>query len=345
MQTKIITTIGPKSESSEVMEEMSAAGCDIFRVNFSHSNPRQFLEIQKNLKNVSKKLKKDIKIMQDLQGPRIRVGVLPANGISLHENKTYAFCSSENGSCHPDSIPIDCKNLHEFIKKGDPFYLANGEIELYVVKVTGANIYATVLEGGILTSHKAVNIPKTNLLNASLTKKDIKDAKLGIKNNVDYIALSFVQTGEDVKDLRKLIGNNKKIKIIAKIERGLALDNIDEIIRASDGIMIARGDLGIEIPLEQIPVAQKNLIRHAHWHNKPAIVATQMLTSMIQHPHPTRAEVSDIANAIFDGADGVMLSDETAIGLYPVKAVSYMKKIINYTEKNISQENFFEKKL
>ncbi|MDD5098822.1 MAG: pyruvate kinase, partial [Candidatus Colwellbacteria bacterium] len=228
-------------------------------------------------------------------------------------------------------ILIDDPYLHSDINEGDPLYLVNGAIELTVIKVTGTKIFARAITGGHLFSRKAVNVPHTKLTTSSLTNKDIDDIQFGLEAGVDYVALSFVQDAEDVNRLRSLVGND--IKIISKIERPLAVKNIDAIIQASDSIMIARGDLGIEMPMEDIPVVQKHLISHAAWHNKGSIVATQMLLSMVENNHPTRAEVSDVANAVMDGADAVMLSDESASGAHPVLAIRTMAKIVHKAEK------------
>jgi pyruvate kinase len=209
-------------------------------------------------------------------------------------------------------------------------YLANGEMELVTERISGNHIVARVVRGGILHSRKGVNVPHTKLSNSGLTAKDIRDAKFGIAHGVDDIAISFVQTAEDIHKLRKIVG--KKVRIVAKIETSLALQNIDAIIRASDAIMIARGDLGIEIPIETLPGVQKNLIRHAQWYGKGTITATQMLISMVDHARPTRAEVSDVANAVWDGTDAVMLSDETASGKYPLESIRMMAKIVHEAE-------------
>jgi len=220
---------------------------------------------------------------------------------------------------------------------GHPVFLANGDMELLVRRVSGVKISAEVVRGGVLYSRKAVNVPHTKLSVSGLTAKDVKDLKFGLKHGVDFIAISFVQSAQDVLKAKKLVGG--RARIIAKIETALSLKDIDNIIQAADGIMIARGDLGIEVPEERLPFIQKNLIRHAAWHGKPSITATQMLTSMVNHPHPTRAEVSDVANAVWDGTDAVMLSDETASGKYPVQSLYMMAKIVKQAEEYKNREN------
>lgn len=339
MHTKIIVTYGPKLYEKDTLKKMIKEGVDILRINFSHASHEQYSRVKKEVAKINKDLKKEVAIMADLQGPRIRVGKTDKDGILLKEGEVFTFSYKQETNAGKRIVHLDDPYLHIDIKKGEPFYLANGDLELEVIGISKESIKAEVKRGGILYSYKGVNVPRTNLRRSGLTTEDEKNAKFVLKEGVDFIALSFVQSAEDVLRLKKYIGK-KSAKIIAKIERSLALDKIDEIIQAADGIMVARGDLGIEIPMEQLPIVQKNLVRHAHWHGKPAIIATQMMTSMINHEHPTRAEVSDIANAIFDGADGVMLSDETAVGSYPIKTVELMKKIVTTTEKYLSERNF-----
>ena len=342
MTTKIIATIGPKTENIADLRKIISAGVSYLRINFSHASFEQYKRIHHELKIINRDLKTKVAIILDLQGPRIRVGHLPAAGLNLHEGEVLRFAYFPASHVYDGSIiPIDNPNLYLDIKKNNPLFLCNGEIELLVLSVKNKVISARVIKGGWLLSHKGINIPDTNLRAGGLTVKDIKDAKFGIKVGVDYIALSFVQTQADVLKLRRLIGD-KKIKIISKIERGIALKNIDAIIQASDAIMVARGDLGIEVPIEDLPIIQKNLVRHAHWHDKPAIIATQVLTSMIKNPHPTRAEISDIANAVLDGADMIMLSDETAVGEFGPDAVRILKKVIDRTIRYVHKGNVSE---
>ena len=346
MNTKIIATIGPKSESPKDLTALLKAGVDIVRVNFSHASFEQFKRIKKIVLDFNKRSARKISLILDLQGPRIRVGKLPSEGLILRDGEMASFSYGVRNKVYDGKIiPIDSASLHADIKKGDPLFLCNGDIEVSVTEIKNKIIKGLIIRGGLLTSNKGINIPDTSLKAGGLTKKDIADVNFGLKIGVDYIALSFVQTAHDVERLRKIIisANLKnKIKIISKIERGIALKNIDAIISASDAIMVARGDLGIEIPIEDLPIVQKNLVRHAHWHDKPAIIATQVMTSMIKNPHPTRAEVSDIANAVFDGADMIMLSDETAVGEYAVEAVKLLKKVIERTEKYIYKGNVNE---
>lgn len=340
MLTKIIATIGPKSDSQKELSALLTAGVDIVRVNFSHATYDQYKRIQKIVNRFNVESERKVSIMLDLQGPRIRVGQMPDGGIVMKAEENYSFVYSKKAYVKKgDLVPIDSPDLYKDIKKGEMLFLCNGAIELKVTSVKNKVISATVVNGGVLSSRKGINVPDTNIKKGGMTAKDLKDAKFGIKAGMDYIALSFVQTANDVMRLRKILGKKSKVKIISKIERGIALKNIDRIISASDAIMVARGDLGIEVPIEDLPIIQKNLVRHAHWHDRPAIIATQVMTSMIKNPHPTRAEISDIANAVFDGADMVMLSDETTVGDYPLEAVQLLKKVIERSEKNIYKAN------
>ncbi|BFD24946.1 MAG: pyruvate kinase [Candidatus Parcubacteria bacterium] len=338
-RTKIIATVGPKTETAETLEPLLKNGVDMVRLNFSHATEEQYLRVQKIVKNFNKKNERSVSMMLDLQGPRIRVGVIPEDNLTMRLGEEFVFEYSTKPYEPGGSIPIDSKELPDSIKKGHQLFLANGAIELVVKKVKDGKVTAQVINSGVLSSHKGVNVPNTDLKDFGLTAKDKRDLKIGLKVGVDCVALSFVQTADDVLRLRKLIGK-KPIKIISKIERGIALENINDIIEVSDIIMVARGDLGIEVPAERLPIIQKNLISQAHWHKRPAILATQVMTSMIKNPHPTRAEVSDIANAVIDGADMIMLSDETTVGNYPLEAVKMLKKVIVYTEESLTKKYF-----
>lgn len=331
--------VGKRSGDYDLLKKMTLAGMEIARLNFSHASNEQLIELKANLKKIKKETGKTVTILQDLCGPRIRIGVLPQD-IHMKEEEVYAF-EYNNCDLAKKIIPIDHKELINDVEVGHAFYLINGAIELTVTKIKDGKIFAKVERGGLLTSKKGINVPQTKLSGGGLTEKDIKDAKFGKEQKTDYVGLSFAQSAEDVKKLRKIVGPD--IKIIAKIESAVALDVVDEIIQESDGIMIARGDLGIETPLEELPILQKELIRHAHWHGKPAIVATQMMLSMVEKPHPTYAEVTDVANAVFDGADVLMLSDETSVGQYPLECVQTMKKIIDKTDEYFNKTNYWEK--
>lgn len=335
MQTKIIATVGPKSESPEVIKSLVREGMDVARMNFSHCTYEEYKNRVSHIKKFSKSLKREVKILQDLKGPRIRVGELPKDGRLLQDGETIYF--STDPKALATHIYLNDPHIHLDLKVGDPIYLANGIMEAEVTRISNKTITCKVIRGGVLYSRKAVNAPNTKLTTSGLTKKDIKDVKFGLKEGVDYIAMSFVQSAKDVEHLRKLVGN--KAKIISKIESAVGLRNIEEIVEASDSIMIARGDLGVEMPMEKLPFIQKHLTQLAIWHGKGVIAATQMLSSMINHPHPTRAEVSDIANAVWDGVDAVMLSDETAAGEHPLEALRVMVKVVKEAEDSMHQEN------
>jgi pyruvate kinase len=334
LRTKIVATLGPASDAYDTIYKLVEGGLDIARINFSHCTPEEFKSRQKFLKKAARALKREVALLQDLQGPRIRVGEMPKEGRILKEGEAVVLNVAAQSK---GDIFVDYPRLAREIKVGHPVFLANGDMELTVRRVGGGKISAEVVRGGVLYSRKAVNVPHTKLSVSGLTAKDTKDLKFGLKHGVDFVAISFVQSAQDILKARKLVGG--KARIIAKIETALALKDIDAIIQAADGIMIARGDLGIEVPEEKLPFIQKNLIRHAAWHNKPSITATQMLTSMVNHPRPTRAEVSDVANAVWDGTDAVMLSDETASGKYPVQSLRMMVKIVRQAEEYRNRGN------
>lgn len=339
MNPKIVANVGRRSGDFEILKKMALAGMETARLNFAHASNDQLIELKANLAKVEAETGIKVKILQDLCGPRIRVGVLPEE-IHMKEGENYSFsfdkCDPNDKTC----VPIDSKDLINDLEVGHPFFLVNGAIELTITKIADGKIYCVVERGGLLSSKKGINLPKTNLSGGGLTEKDEIDAKFGAEQKVDYVGLSFVQSEEDIIKLRKIIG--PEIQIIAKIERGTAMPVIDKIIRESDGIMIARGDLGIEMPIEELPILQKELIRHAHWHQKSAMVATQVMLSMVEKSHPTYAEVTDVANAVFDGADTIMLSDETAVGKYPVECITIVKKIIERADQYSNKTNYWK---
>lgn len=320
--TKMVCTIGPASFDPKILEQLVVEGMDIARFNFSHAQYDQFTQSKNLIRNFARKHDRDVKILLDLQGPRIRVGVMPEKGLELKDGQTITFTTNEKNT---EAIYISDPYLHEDIAVNHPLYLANGDLELMVTAKKGNEITAKVLRGGLLYSRKGVNVPDTDLTTSGLTEKDMKDIAFGVDSGVDYIALSFVKDATDIERARKHIGT-AAIKICSKIERKQAISRLDGIIQASDIIMVARGDLGIEMPLEDIPPLQKEIIKKCKKHDKPAIVATQMLMSMVNHHRPTRAEVSDVANAVFDGAWAVMLSDESAFGKFPVESLQYLRK-------------------
>ena len=343
--TKIVATLGPSSDSSSTIENMVQAGMDVARLNFSHGSYKNFKQITKNIRKAARKHKRVVGLIQDLQGPKIRLGILPTEGIEVKKGQKIILTTGKTGKNRPPSagsfaVPVQYKNLHKDVKKGHTIFIDDGMIELKVTKVKGTEIYCTAKNKGTLYSNKGINAPDSSVSAKTLTPKDIKDLTFGLKTlKVDYIALSFVKSAKDIKDLRALIArksgkskNSHQPKIIAKIERKEAVTNLEEIVKEADGVMVARGDLAIEIQPEHVPVVQKSIIRLANIHAKPVITATQVLASMVENITPTRAEISDAANAIYDNSDAIMLSNESAVGAHPVKAVRTLAKVISAVE-------------
>lgn len=326
---KTVCTIGPTSETPEVLEKLVAAGLDVARINFSHATYDEFLNRRKLILEFNKKYNRNVQILADLQGPRMRVGVMPEEGLTLADGDQIWFSVNDK---HPGTIFINDPYLHQDIQVDHPIFLSSGEMELVVTEKDHEKFKAVVVHGGILYSRKGVNVPNTTLTTKGLTKKDLQDAEFVVKNGADMVAMSFVCDKEDIFSLREIVGSD--IKIVPKIERKQALPKLDEIIEVSDVIMVARGDLGVELPPEELPMVQKDMIARTKKLGKQSIVATQMLLSMVNHPYPTRAEISDAANAIFDGADMLMLSDETAFGKYPVQALNYLVRTIEAVERH-----------
>ncbi len=331
-KTKIVCTIGPASSSAKILQELIKAGMDVARLNFSHGSQAGHLEVIKALRKLSSPSGKSVAIIQDLAGPKIRIGRIKAGKIILHSGDNFILTDKPIVG-NNQAVSVSYPGFSQEVRPGDSLLLADGALELEVIETDEHNVKCRVIIGGPLSSYKGVNIPSRSLKVLSLTEKDKQDLEFGLKHRVDYIALSFIKTAEDILAAKQLLKERKaNIPVIAKIEKHEALDNIDEIIKVVDGIMIARGDLGVEIPLESIPLVQKSLIRKANLAGKPVITATQMLKSMVDNPRPTRAEVTDVANAVLDGTDAVMLSEETAMGKYPVKAVSTMSRIAEDAE-------------
>jgi pyruvate kinase len=337
---KIVATVGPASQSEQVLEQLIKAGMNVARMNFSHGTQEQHSERIALIRKVSEKLGLAIGILQDLQGPKIRVGDL-AEPVQLSEGEIVILYATgttrpENGGTH---IPVDFRQLFDSVRTADRLLLDDGRLTLEVVSVKDRNaLTARVIVGGLLTSHKGINLPGVRLRIAGFTEKDEADLAFGISQDVDAVAISFVRSADDVKKVRyamERFSNGRRLPLlIAKLEKPEALDNLEEILDIVDGVMVARGDLGVELPPERVPALQKHIIRTANLRGKLVITATQMLESMITNPLPTRAEASDVANAIFDGTDAVMLSAETASGKYPIESVSMMDRIVREAEKN-----------
>ncbi len=341
-KTKICATIGPACEDVDTLTDMVKAGMNVARLNFSHGDYNSHAALIKNIRKVEEITGEPIAIMQDLQGPKIRVGIVPEAGVAIKVGEEIIFDTALT-EYEKNRIPLDYPDLHKFIEPGQRILVDDGHIEIKVNKVEGTKITGEVVEGDLIFSHKGLNLPDSNLEIETLSEKDKKDLKFGVENGVDLVALSFVRSGKDVIDLRFLvkqfetelgIKNQQPIRLIAKIERRIAVDNLEEILDVADGLMVARGDLGLEVPASEVPLVQKRMIDSANAHAKPVIVATQMLDSMRINRRPTRAEVSDVANAVIDHADCLMLSNETATGKHPVLVLKTMADIIVSTEKS-----------
>lgn len=332
-RVKIVATIGPASSSRENLEKAILAGMNVARLNFSHGEHKDHAAVIKHVRELSKQLDAPVAILQDLQGPKIRVGKFE-NGVIKLKEKEKVRISVTNELGKPGFIPTDFEPLPQSVSAGSRVLLDDGLIELRVLSVRGQDVDCEVVYGGDLKDRKGMNIPGAHLPVDAMTEKDLRDLQFGLAQNVDYVALSFVRKGEDMRRLRELVREKAPhTKIIAKIEMLEALDHLEEIIQLSDGVMVARGDLAVEAGQTQLPAVQKRIIRLANQIRRPVITATQMLDSMINNPRPTRAEITDVANAILDGTDALMLSAESASGKYPFKAIRTMHEIACEVEK------------
>jgi pyruvate kinase len=335
-RTKIIATIGPASSSPEIIAKLIRAGMDAARLNFSHGERKDHTRRIRLIRRESVKAGKQIAIIQDLQGPKLRVGAMQNDAVTLKRGDTVTVTTRKMTGTS-SVISVTYPRLAKDLKAGNCILLDDGRLELKVISKTPIGLRCKVLTGGVLRSHKGVNLPGARLSLPSLSNKDKKDLQFGIEQGVDYIALSFVRSAEDIKRTRRFINAlGADTPIIAKIEKPEAVENLAGIIEAADGIMVARGDLGVEMSPENVPLLQKKIIEACHWAETPVITATQMLESMIENPQPTRAETSDVANAILDGTDCVMLSGETAVGKYPVQTVEFMARIAMQAETSVN---------
>ena len=333
-KTKIIATIGPSSSSSKTMEQMMLEGVDVFRINFSHVKHNEVKKTIKLIREIDKKLSLNTAIIADLQGPKLRIGKMRKNS-SFKEGGKITIDSKSQLVGNSKKLYVNYKNLAKDIKEGENILLDDGKIILKILSTNKKDlITAEVIQGGNIASNKGFNLPNTKISLSPLTEKDIEDAILAIKENVDWLALSFVRSKSDIEHLLKIIDQNSeyRIPVIAKIEKPEALKNIDEIIKVSSGLMVARGDLGVELQSSEIPLIQKKLVAKAKKARIPVIIATQMMESMMESMNPTRAEVNDVANSVMDGADAVMLSGETAVGKYPLEVITTISSIINKVE-------------
>lgn len=333
-RTKIVCTLGPSTNTLEKIEQLFLAGMNVARINFSHGSHEDHARTISFLRKVAKKHKYAIPVLMDLQGPKIRVGKMKEGGQIIAPGKLLTLTPDDVVGTS-EVIPIDYRSLPEDAEAGNRILIDDGLLELQVVKVNNREVVAKVVVGGEIKSRKGVNLPGVKISMPSLTEKDIEDLEFGLTQDIDYVALSFVRSARDVQEvISRIRAGGSQAGIIAKIEKPEAIDMLEEIIEESDGVMVARGDLGIEIASERVPEVQKTIIEKSRIAGKPVITATQMLDSMIINPRPTRAESSDVANAVLDGTDAVMLSGETAAGRYPLEAVATMDKICRTIEKN-----------
>ncbi|MCD5407062.1 MAG: pyruvate kinase [Desulfotomaculum sp.] len=342
-RTKIVCTIGPASEDVAILKKMITAGMNVARMNFSHGNHQEHGKRIALVRQVAKELKKDIAIMLDTKGPEIRLGTFKQEPVLLRAGDQFTLTTKEVLG-DETKVSVTYQKLPQDVSIGDKILVSDGLIELQVLEISDTDIHCQILNGGDLKSRKGVNLPGVQVNLPAITDKDIKDILFGIEQKVDFIAASFIRKAADVLAIRDILEEYQAdIDIISKIESSEAVDNIEEILKVSDGIMVARGDLGVEIPAEDVPMIQKMLIERCNMVGKPVITATQMLESMTHNPRPTRAEASDVANAILDGTDAIMLSGESAAGKYPVESVETMNRIAMRVESAFPYEEYFKK--
>jgi len=326
-RTKIVCTIGPASRSPETLEQLIRAGMDVARLNFSHGTQTEHLEVITTVRRIAERLGKSIAILQDLAGLKIRIGEIASGAVMLEAGAPFTLTTRQVLGSRQE-VFVDYPHLTEDVQRGDRLLLSDGDLELEVIGTTGEDVHCRVITGGTLASRKGINLPARSITTPTVTDKDRDDLAFGLRHGVDYVAQSFVRTAADVLEVRGMIQDHgSTVPLIAKIETQDALTSIDEIIDSVDGVMVARGDLGVAVPLATVPRLHKMLIGKANRAGKPVITATQMLRSMQDSPRPTRAEVTDVANAVLDGTDAIMLSEETAIGRFPLEAVRMMAAI------------------
>lgn len=344
MRTKIVATIGPASNTKTKLKELAEAGVSVFRLNFSHGGASDFVKIIDNIREVEKELDRPITIMQDLSGPKIRLGIIEEGSIQVSKGMGLLLGPTNKRIHEMPYLPFDHDVILETLEPGDRMVLADGGLQFIVRKRRDDGLIVLEAENeGIVTSRKGLALPGKATRVKALTPKDIKDLEDGLKLGVDAVAISYVQTADDVKEAKEIIAKSgRRVPIVVKLERQSAVDNLKEILAETDIVMVARGDLGVECPLPQLPAIQKHIISECNKACKPVIVATQMLLSMVNNPAPTRAETTDVANAVLDGADAVMMSEETAMGSFPVETVRYMRKITTEAEKMLLKKHKLE---
>jgi len=338
-RTKIVCTIGPATCNTDQIRRLIIAGMDVARLNFSHGDHDSHGESIHLIRRISRDLEKEIGILQDLGGPKIRIGELPDKERELRTGEKVVL--SAEGALDPSIIPVNYPYIVEDVAVGDRILLADGLVELKVQEKKVNTVVCEVVLGGIVQSHKGINLPTSNIRTPAFTEKDRDDLVFGLEQGVDFVALSFVRHEKDLEPVREILDQKADRPLfIAKIEKGQAIQRLEEILARVDGVMVARGDLGVETALEEVPITQKRIIRWARQSGKPVITATQMLRSMLSSPRPTRAEATDVANAILDGTDALMLSEETAMGSYPIESVEIMDRIARATESYLKVTDF-----
>lgn len=341
-KTKIICTLGPAVEDEQSLRDLITEGMDVARLNFSHGSHEEHFERVKTLKKVREEMGKPVALLLDTKGPEIRIGRFETGTVELYPNDIFTLTTEEYVGTK-EKVHVNYKNLPQVVKKDDRILIDDGLVEMIVIECTDTDVKCRVMNNGVVKDNKSANIPGAKLDMTYLSEKDAQDILFAVKHDFDYIAVSFARTAADVLDIRSFLekNNGQDIQIIAKIENQEGVDNIDEILAASDGIMVARGDMGVEISYNELPRIQKMLIKKAMFYGKKSITATQMLDSMITRPRPTRAEISDVANAIYDGTSAIMLSGETSVGSYPIESVRTMAKIAESTESAIHYKKRF----
>jgi pyruvate kinase len=334
-RTKIVATVGPASRSPETLERLVDAGVNVFRLNFSHGTHDEHLTVVKAVREIAARRRRPVALLQDLSGPKIRTGKVKGDAVQLVKGARIEITTDPSIEGTAELISTTYAALPQDVTAGDQILLDDGNLELRVLGVSGNRVLCEVADGGPLKSHKGMNLPGVALSTPAITEKDRRDLEFGVRNGVDYVAMSFVRRAADVLDAKTLISKlGAETPVVAKIEKPQALEDLEAILEATDGVMVARGDLGGELGTEDVPIAQKRIIATANAAGKVVITATQMLESMIENPRPTRAEASDVANAILDGTDAVMLSGESAVGRFPVETVETMARIADFTEEH-----------
>jgi pyruvate kinase len=341
--TKLVCTLGPSSEDIDTIRALVLAGMNVARLNFSHGSHEEHSAKLQKVKSVAEELNQAVAVLQDISGPKIRLGTIIDEPIILKQGDQFVL-TSEDVEGNSEKVSVNYKSIPGLVKKGDIILLADGLLQLEVLSNNISDVVTKVIVGGELRSHKGVNLPTRSIGIDILSEKDKADLRFGLRSGVDLVALSFVRCADDATEAREIMKQEGRVvPLIAKIEKPEAVTNLDEIIDVFDGIMVARGDLGVELPFEQLPAIQKRIIFKANDAGKPVITATQMLETMIDHPRPTRAEASDVANAIFDGTDAIMLSEESAVGRYPILSAATMSNIASETEKTFSYKEWTKK--